>query len=995
VSSIARKNLAKKNKTTLARKAAPARAESLRSVRPGGNERQPATPAAEVKRVVPVIVGIGASAGGIEALEDFFANLPGNTDMAFVVVQHLSPTHASVLAELLARKTRMKVQQARDGMPVVANSVYVIPPGHDLGILQGTLQLLARPQERRLHLPVDHFFTALAQDQHNKAIGVVLSGTGSDGTLGLIAIKAEGGITFAQEPRTAHYDNMPNSAIAAGCVDFVRSPQTIAQELADIGAQPYLRQQVSEAAIADDVLNKVFFLLRRATGHDFTNYKRSTITRRLHRRMALQKLDRLDDYVRYLDKSPKEVDNLFHDLLINVTSFFRDPDMFEALKATVLPRLLEGRPPAEPLRIWVPACSSGEEAYSIAMTLVEYFGSDWMNRTIQIFAGDIDDQAIERARAGFFLENMAAHVSEERLRRYFVPKAHGFQISKAIRDLCVFSTQDVIQDPPFSRMDLVCCRNLLIYLDMTLQRKVLARVHFALKPAGFLILGSSETIGNSDDLFSLFDKEHRIYTKKSTPVRIRELGQSRSASSREVVKTGTRHQRPASRSLQEEAERLILRHYGPPAVVIDEAMEIAGFSGHTGPYIEPASGAVSFKLLKMAHPDLGPSLRSATQRAIKTRAPAREDTVAFRRDGVTRYVNLSVHPLPAPSAAEHYYAVLFEPVASPPAREPKAVATKSGEKDRRLSELASELESVRNQMQGLVADYTTSVEDLQTANEEIQSSNEEMQSSNEELESAKEELQSTNEELATLNEELSSHNHELSEVNNDLLNLLASVNLPIVMLGEDLRIRRFTPSAKPLLNFIDADIGRPITDIKPNLDIPGLPRLIAQVIDSTVAKVEEAQDSNGRWYSVQVRPYKTLATHVAGAVLVCIDITELRHGLEQERLLAAVVRDSNDAVLVQDLKGGIRTWNPSAERLYGYRATEAMRMNIHQLIPKEAQEAHDQLMRRIIDGELVAETRSVRIAKDGRSVSVFVTASLLVDAAGNATAIATTEREIT
>ena len=672
----------------------------------------------------------------------------------------------------------MKVLQVRDGMRIERNSVYVIPPNHDLGVLHGTLQLLDRPEQQRPHLPVDHFLQALAQDQGNKAIGVVLSGSGSDGTLGLMAIKAEGGITIAQEPTTAQYDGMPRSAIQAGCIDLVRSPEGIANELTAIANHTYVHDKPAEEPVAIGALSKVFFLLRRGTGHDFSNYKRTTIVRRLNRRMVLHKLGRIDDYVRYLEDTPREVDELFHDLLINVTNFYRDPELFEALKATVFPRLIQRRTAEDPLRIWVPGCSTGEEAYSIAIALIEYLGRNWTAKTIQIFASDIDDRAIERARAGSYPENIAAHVSEQRLRRFFTAKRGGYQINKAIRDLCVFSTQDVVQDPPFSRMDLVVCRNLLIYLDATLQRKVLARLHFALKPDGFLILGSSETVGSSDDLFGLVDKQSKIYSRKSVQVHLRDLADTRQVQPPQASDARRRHA-PTSRNLQSEAEQLIVRNYGPPTVIINEAMDIVAFSGETGPYIEPSPGAVSLKLIKMVRPELAASLRGVMLRAIKEKAAARVDLVHFQRDP-EQLVNIVVTPLPKSAYPERFYAVIFEAAHKHvPAGHKMAKPAKVRVNDRLIQDLTNELEAARGQTQNLVSDYTTAIEDLQAANEEIQSSAEEMQSTNEELESAKEELQSTNEELSTLNEELETRNHELTDSNNDLVNLLNSIDLPI------------------------------------------------------------------------------------------------------------------------------------------------------------------------------------------------------------------------
>lgn len=947
----------------------------------------------ETLTATPVVVGIGASAGGLEAIGELLSHLSNDTNMAFVVVQHLAPAHDSLMTELLARKTRMKVLQVRDGMPVQANCVYVIPPNYDLGVLHGTLQLLDRI-EQRPHLPVDNFFRALAQDQGTKAIGVVLSGTGSDGTLGLGAIKAEGGITLAQDPQTAQYDGMPRSAITAGCIDFVHSPQGIAQELLAIASHPYVRREPDEGIVSDSALNKIFFLLRRKTGNDFTNYKRTTIARRLNRRMVLHKLSRIEDYVRYVGESARELDELFHDLLINVTSFFRDQEVFESLKATVFPRLMQHRKDEDPLRIWVPGCSTGEEAYSIAIALIEYLGRDWVTQAIQLFASDIDGKAIDKARVGFYPENIVAHVSEERLRRFFTAKSGGYQINKAIRDLCVFSTQNVAQDPPFSRMDLVACRNVLIYLDATLQRKVLARLHFALKPYGFLVLGSSETVGSSDDLFALADKQHKIYSKKTVRVRLRDLADTREAAPQEApIKTRPPHPR-MTRNLQLEAEQLLVRNYGPPTVIIDEAMDIVAFSGQTGPYIEPSPGAVSLKLLKMVHRDLGASLRGVVVRALKQKTTARAESVRFRQRGDEHLVNIVVTPLQDPRFSERYYAVIFEAASTPAPRKQKIPKTdKVSSKDRRIQDLAGELESAHNQTQNLVKDYTTAIEELQAANEEIQSSTEEMQSTNEELESAKEELQSTNEELSTLNEELENRNLELTGANNDLLNLLSNIDLPIVMLSDDLCIRRFTPMAKELLNFIDTDIGRPIGNIKPNIEIPGLPRLIAEVLSTASGRSVDVKDSAARWWSVRIRPYKTTDNRIAGVILIYVDVTEIRKALESTNRLATLVRDSNDAVLVQDLEGNICAWNARAERLYGYSEGEALRMNIQQTIPKDAQDAHILLVQRVLRGEFVEPTKTTRIAKDGRAIPVLLTASLLVDATGKAKGIATTERE--
>lgn len=975
----------------------PAPAGSRLEKPPGGLKPAEPQPAA------PLIVGIGASAGGLEALSDLLTHLPDDTNMAFAVVQHLAPGHESMMSDLLARKTHMRVLPVRDGMRMEANSVYVIPPNCELGLLHGTLQLFPLSKEQRPHLPVDRFLTALAQDQHEGAVGVVLSGTGSDGTLGLTAIKAEGGITIAQDPATAQHDGMPHSAIAAGCVDFVRPPDGIARELTHIATHPYVRRKPAASTLADTALARIFLLLRRGCGHDFSGYKRTTLVRRINRRMVVQSRNRIEDYVRLLEESPREIEDLFHDILINVTDFFRDPEAFEAVRTLVLPRLIEHRAPKEPLRIWVPGCSTGEEAYSLAMILIEYLGRDWAARPMQIFASDIDGNAIEKARIGLYPETVRARVSEDRLRRFFTARPGGFQINKSIRDLCVFSTQNVAQDPPFSRIDLVSCRNLLIYLEAALQRKVLVRLHCALKPHGFLLLGSSETVGASEDLFAAVDRPHKIYSRLPAQAHLRDLDVAwdlrppktpRTKSERPGAPPPDSRSEHIAHDLQREAEQLLVRSYGPPTVIVNEALEILGFSGQTGPYVEPASGAASLSLLKIVHPGLGPSARAAILRAIRQKSAVRTELVRFHHAGAVENVSIAVKPLPVASAPERYYAVIFEPAGK---RAPGAAelprSKRQGSKDRRIDELGRELEISQNQTQNLVNDYTNAIEQLQSANEEIQSSAEEMQSTNEELESAKEELQSTNEELSTLNEELENRNRELIELNNDLTNLVTSIDLPIVMLSEDLRIRRFTPMAAKLLNFIEADVGRPISDIRPNIEIPGIARLVAQVMDTLASLSVDIKDSLGRWFSVRMRPYKTAENRIAGVVVIFIDITEVR-SLESLRRLAIVVRDSNDAVLMYDLQGNIGAWNPKAERFYGYSEAEALRMKVQQIIPRDAQDIHEQLVERLAKGEAVPPLQTARITKDGRVLSVWLTASLLVDADGKPTGVATTEREL-
>lgn len=799
------------------------------------------------------VVGVGASAGGLAAITALFQELPPDIGMAFIVVQHLDPKHASMMTELIGRVTRMPVHEATDQMAVQSNHVYVIPPDRHLAILHGKLQLMPRPEGRGEHKPIDYFLQALAGDLGSQAIGVILSGTGTDGTLGIKAIKAEGGITFSQDEESAEYDGMPHSAIAAGYIDFVLRPADLALELMRIGRHPYIH--AGATAVVSDMLpevqqhlSKIFVLLRARTGNDFTYYKHATIKRRIKRRMMLHKIDRLGDYVKLLNERPGEVEALFQDILINVTNFFRDGEVFDALAEKVLPRLVKERRAGDPIRIWVCGCSTGEEAYSIAMTLLEHLGDQANDTTVQIFATDIDDKAINVAREGVYPEGIAADVSPRRLKRFFTRVTNGYRINKSIRDMCVFAVQNVVKDPPFSRLDMVCCRNLLIYLESVLQKRALQIFHYALKPNGYLLLGSSETTGSYAELFSLLDKKNKIYAKKSLPARI----PHEVATVTDAGYVGALPKADADRGggpafdIQHEAERILLAQYGPPGVVINEVMEIQNFRGQTGPYLAPAPGTASLNLLKLAQPELTMPLRSVIHMALKSKRAVRKEGIHLGANGDGRVIDIQVLPIKDAGSGGRYFLVLFEPASPRPVETGAKRNRKASREDPRIEELRRELRTTREYMQAIIEDQEATNEELRSANEEILSSNEELQSTNEELETAKEELQSTNEELATVNDELENRNTELAQANNDLTNLLSSVNIPIVMLGQDLRIRHFTPAAEKLLNFIGTDVGRPISDIKPNIDGGGIEALVLDVIDSVTPKTVEVQDRGGR-----------------------------------------------------------------------------------------------------------------------------------------------------
>ncbi|MCG7865150.1 MAG: chemotaxis protein CheR [gamma proteobacterium symbiont of Stewartia floridana] len=959
---------------------------------------------------VPV-VGIAASAGGLKAFKALLSHLSGKMGMGFVLIQHLDPSHKSILTEILDKDCPLPVIEITDGMKIEPDHVYVIPPGMQLSLLHNSLSLLPVAEDKRLYNPADLFFQSMAEDRGSNAIGVVLSGTASDGTLGCRAIKEAGGITFAQDSESAEYDGMPGNAVSAGCIDFVLNPVEIAHELLRIVSHATLRPSQTIAkteeilTASQDQMNKIFILLRARTGNDFSYYKTTTIKRRINRRMLLHKLERISEYISLMQQQPQEIDALFQDILINVTAFLRDPESFDALKTKVYPKLHENRPLDAAIRIWVPGCSMGQEAYSIAMTLLEYLGDRAGNYPIQIFGSDIDESAVEIARSGIYPETIEDEVSQVRLQRYFHKVSGGYQVNKQLRDMCVFAVHNVSKDPPFSRIDLISCRNLLIYLSATLQKKVLQVFHYALQPGGFLLLGTSETIGSQADLFALRDKKAKLYQKKSVATHLNNDFVFRENHNPVVVEVPERGEDLALvYDLEREADRLLLDTYVPPGVIVNSDQMVVRFLGRTWPYIEPSDGAASLNLYKIAHPDLTVELRAAIHSVIKEGGKVRKEHVRLKVCGEAQRVNVQVLSLGGAIRGEENLLVMFEPV---PVSSKEQIVTGEAEGEQkenldalvaRNSELEREVVTTREYMQSIVEEQEGTNEELRSANEEIQSTNEELQSTNEELETAKEELQSANEELSTVNEELENRNDELARTNDDLTNLLASVNLPILMLGSDLRIRQFTQAAEKLLNLIDTDVGRPIGNIKANIDIPDLESEVLDVIDTMATKSIEVQDNSGIWYTINIRPYKTLDNRIDGAVMVFIDISaikdidQIKQSLARERRLATVVRDSNDAITVQDLDGKILSWNPAAERLYGYTEQEALKLNIIELVPESGRSDLKRMMKDISECEKIEPTQLERITKSGSMVQVWLVVSALLDEEGKPNALSTIER---
>ena len=830
------------------------------------------------------IVGVGASAGGLEALTAFLKGLSLDS-MAIVIVQHLAPMHESLLPTLLSRWSEVKVSAVEDGMPVEPGRIYVIPPNADLAILQGVLHLMTPiGAPHRPHLPIDYFFRSLAEDQGARSIGIVLSGTGSDGTFGLQAIKEAGGITFAQEPASAKYDGMPRSAIDSGFADFTLAPEGIANELLRIRNHPYLTRKPASSPRAQESIAKLIVLMRTAFGNDLTYYKPTTMDRRIERRMALQKIEALSDYVKFVQSNAGELRLLYKDMLISVTSFFRDGESFEALKAVILPRILESKETGAQIRIWVPACSTGEEAYSLAIVLFELLGERAPEFRVQIFGTDVDESSIQRARRGIFPHNIALDVSPERLQRFFIKKESGYQIARRIRDVVVFSVQNVTRDAPFSRLDLVSCRNLLIYLRPSMQKRVLRILHYALLPTGYLMLGTSETAGDLTDYFALLDRKNKIYSRRhvaETAALDVGLGVKLPEPTQPVPST-TGHR--SSATLAGLAERKILELYGPPGVLVNDDLDVVHIRGRTRGYLEPMPGAPSFNILRLARPDLHVELRRVLQEARSKNGRASVDC-RIAEEGTVRPITIEVIPVVEPETRVRCFMVLFHEERNvQSAREASDAAsslTPSTTEDSRTQELERELIMTKEYLQSAIEELESSNEELKSSNEELQSSNEELQSTNEELETSKEELQSSNEELTTVNDELHSRMGELQLINDDLYNILSSMGSAMIIVGLDLRIRRFTQVAESLMNLVPGDVGRTVSLLNAFIVGERIEKLAAQAIEKLVPIDKRIACANQRWYQLHITPYKTLDHTIKGAVIVLLDIDDSRRLAER------------------------------------------------------------------------------------------------------------------
>jgi two-component system CheB/CheR fusion protein len=847
------------------------------------------------------IVGIGASAGGLEALEQFLRQVPENCGMAFVIIQHLDPTHIGIMPELLQRVTPMRVFQVKDRMRVKVNCVYVIPPNTDMSILHGVLHLFEPTERRGLRLPIDFFLRSLAEDRQSGSIGVILSGMGSDGTMGLRVIKEMGGLALVQEPASAKFDSMPRSAIIAGLADIVAPAEEMPGKIID-----YLRHALiivkTEVLLEEkdqSALEKVLILLRAKTGHDFSLYKKNTVYRRIERRMSIHQIDKIASYVRYLQENTQEVELLFKELLIGVTNFFRDPEAWELLQKKVIPALLALRTSGGCLRAWSAGCSTGEEAYSLAITFKEALEQikPAETFTLQIFATDLDPDGIDRARRGVYPVNIATDVSPERLQRYFIMEENGYRVSKDIRGMVTFATQNVIMDPPFTKLDILICRNLLIYLTPELQKKLMPLFHYSLNPGGVLFLGSAESVSSSTNLFDPLSIKSRLFRSRESVFATETLAFPVSSYHAKPGVPKELHMLKPEANLQSLADQLLLQHFSPPAVLVNDKGDILYINGRTGKYLEPAAGKANWNIFAMTREGLRFELSSAFQKAIRQKGAISAKGIKVGTNGGTQAVDITVQVIEEPESLRGMVMIVFTDVTTPAViktgglSKNEAVATsKEYEIEHQLQQFREELQTTREEMQ-------SSQEELTSTNEELQSTNEELQSTNEELTTSREEMQSMNEELQTVNAEQQSKMDELSRVNDDMRNLLNSTEIVTVFLDNGLNVRRFTSGADTLFKLIPGDVGRPLSDITSNLLYPELSEEAREVLRTLVFSEKQVTATDGRWFSVRIMPYRTMEDVIVGVVITFSNITaakKLEAELRAENVKLKVLLESGD-----------------------------------------------------------------------------------------------------
>ncbi len=838
------------------------------------------------------IIGIGASAGGLEAFEQFFSNMPADSGMAFVLVPHLDPTHKSILSDLIMQYTRMVVVQVSDGIKVEPNKAYIIPPNYDMTISHGKLHLSELSATRGLRLPIDHFFRSLALDQQEKAICIVLSGTGTDGTLGIREIKGVGGMAMVQDPISAKFDGMPKSAINNAVVDYILPPNKLPEQLMKYvkkGVTPLKEKiTISSFKFTDDI-KEIFTLLQKKTKHDFSVYKENTILRRIERRMVINHFNNIPDYINYIRDHSHELEILFKELLIGVTNFFRDKEAFEFLEENIIPSFFKENKLKKNIRIWVPGCSTGEEAYSIAILFQEYVDKTNKDIKIQIFATDIDEGAIEKARLGIYPDNIAADVPPDRLERFFELKGNLYQLKKKIRELLVFAVQNVITEPPFSKIDFISCRNLLIYLNADIQKKLLILFHYCLNEGGFLFLGNSETISSIPTLFSEINRRWKFYQRIEMPSFLIDIARPFppliDSYPNKIHRKGIIKEEFTN--FRQIMEKHLLDHYSPPSVLINEKGDILYIHGETNKFLEIQSGEAKMNIFQMVKEELKLKLTTALRRILTKNEEVIYKKISIKSENELIQLNLKIIPLLQPLKLKGLFFVSFEeiPLEIPVDENILKIETLDEEHFLRIKQLEDELSTTKQYLQTTIEELETTNEELQSTNEELQSSNEELQSTNEELQTSKEELQSLNEELTTINNELEAKITELGNTNDDMRNLMVSSNIGTIFLDEHLIIKRFTPSSKRILNLIETDIGRPLHHISTNLIYDHIVQDAEEVLKTLIPKDIDVQIKNNGWFNMRILPYRTEDNTIKGIVVTFFDITQ-RYLLEKEKIEA-------------------------------------------------------------------------------------------------------------
>ncbi|HEX7412254.1 MAG TPA: chemotaxis protein CheB, partial [Bacteroidales bacterium] len=920
------------------------------------------------------IVGIGASAGGLEALEQFLSNVHENSGMAYVVIQHLDPTQKGMLPELLQRISKMKVFQVKDRMAIKSNCVYVIPPNKSMSMLKGVLHLFEPIEARGLRLPIDFFFRSLADDQKERGIGVILSGMGSDGSIGLSAIKEKNGTVVVQDPAAAKYDSMPRNAIDSVQVDIVAPANELPAKIMDFLKHVPVAKSDPEIEIKDkNSLEKIIILLRTYTGNDFSLYKKNTMYRRIERRMGIHKIDKIFSYVRFLQENPKEVAILFKELMIGVTNFFRDTIVWEKLKESVIPDVISKMEASSILRAWVPGCSTGEEAYSLAMVFKEALEkiSPHGGFSLQIFATDIDTEAINIARKGIFPATITTDVSPDRLKRFFVRTDEGYRVNAEIREMVVFAQHNIIMHPPFTKIDIISCRNLLIYMDTELQRKLLGLFYNCIKPEGIMLLGSAETLGTYSHLFNPVDAKLKIFKRAVTTV-IPDLFDFPSSSSR-TKPTNIEKQIPvnSTKNIQTLADQLLLEHFSPAGVLVNGDGDIIYISGRTGKYLEPAVGKANLNIYAMLREGLRKDFPAAFRKAIMKKEAVVLRNIKVGTNGGSQTLNINIQWIDKPESLNGTVMIIFTDV---PEITDIMLRAKKGKKTLKSigqSDLEKELLRAREEVQNTLEEMQTSQEELKSTNEELQSTNEELQSTNEELTTSKEEMQSLNEELQTVNAELQSKVDDFSKVNNDMKNLLDSTDIATLFLDKELNIRRYTNQATKIFKLIKSDIGRPFTDQVSDLVYPELVADALEVLRTLVFIQKQIPTKDDRWFTIRIMPYRTFDDRIDGLVITFVNHSDLKQVEvklnETEQVNRLLLNSSSDVIIKLSTDWKILEFNFEAEKYFGKKREHAVNNNFVQMfIPEPVRKKTEKDMIKLLNKGLDATLKMKVLAAGGK-----------------------------